>query len=116
MRFLADENFHGAMFRGIIAAYPDLDIIRVQDTDFVGTNDEFLLEVAARQSAILITHDANTIPKYANNRVQAGLPMPGIILVIDGTPIGRAVSDLVMIIGASKPSDFENQVLYIPFR
>jgi hypothetical protein len=116
MRFLADENFHGDMFRGIIAAYPELDIVRVQDTAFVGAKDEVLLEEAARQGAILLTHDAQTMTKYANDRIKAGLPMPGVILVIEGTPIGQAIADLTVMIGAGTSTDFVHQVRYIPLR
>lgn len=33
MRFLADENFNGPVLRGLQHELPDLDIIRVQETE-----------------------------------------------------------------------------------
>lgn len=116
MKYLADENFHGDVLRGILAAFPDLDIIRVQDTDFIGAKDEILLEEAARQGAILITHDVQTMTKHAYDRIRAGLPMPGIIEVAEDLSIGKAIDELLIVIGAGNPADFENLVTYIPMR
>lgn len=114
MKFLADENFHGDMLRGILAAFPELDIVRVQDTFFSGAKDERLLEEAARLGAIVITHDVQTMTKHVYDRIRAGLPMPGMIEIAQDTPIGHAISDLSILIGAGIPSDFENHVWYVP--
>jgi hypothetical protein len=54
MRFLADENFNNDVLRGILCAYPDLDIVRVQDTAFAGVDDPALLAEAASRGAILL--------------------------------------------------------------
>jgi predicted nuclease of predicted toxin-antitoxin system len=114
MKFWADENLHGDILHGILAAYPDLDITRVQDTQLSGAEDATLLEEAAKQGVIIITHDVQTMTKYAYDRVRAGLPMAGVIEVAENMPIGQAINDLVLIIGASFPEDFENQVIYVP--
>jgi Domain of unknown function (DUF5615) len=114
MKFLADENFQGDMLRGILAAFPELDIVRVQDTHFSGAKDEILLEEAAKQNAIVITHDVQTMTKHTYDRIRAGLPMPGIIEVAQDAPIGQAVADLSVLIGAGEPADFENVIWYVP--
>ncbi len=114
MRFWADENFHGDMLRGLLAILPDLDIVRIQDTQLKGFSDEALLQEAAAHNAILITHDVQTLTKHAYDRLIAGLPMPGVIEIAENTPIGQAIDDLVLMIGAGIPEDFENQVRYIP--
>ncbi|MCA9911450.1 MAG: DUF5615 family PIN-like protein, partial [Anaerolineae bacterium] len=49
MRFLADENFNGKLLAGLRAALPDLDVVRVQDTDKVASSDPELLAWAAEQ-------------------------------------------------------------------
>ena len=33
MRFLADENFHNDILHGLQSQNPDLDIVRVQETE-----------------------------------------------------------------------------------
>jgi predicted nuclease of predicted toxin-antitoxin system len=116
MRFLADENFNGKILAGLFAALPDLDIIRAQDSGAHRSPDPELLEWAAQQGRILLTHDVQTITGYAYDRVRAGLPMPGVIEVRVSQGIGAAIEDLVLLISASTPDEFEDQVRYVPLR
>lgn len=44
MRLLTDENFNGAILRGIVRRLPELDIIRVQDVGLMATDDPDILE------------------------------------------------------------------------
>ncbi len=114
MRFLADENFNGKLLAGLRDALPDIDMLRVQDTDRLASPDPELLAWAAEQGRILLTHDAQTVASYAYDRVREGLPMPGIIEVRASRKLGALIADLVLMIAASTPQEFENQVRYIP--
>jgi predicted nuclease of predicted toxin-antitoxin system len=116
MRFLADENFNGPVLRGLQRVLPDVDIIRVQDTEMYGASDPELLEWAAQENCILLTHDVQTVTGFAYERVQQGLPMPGIIEVRLTKGIGGTIDELSILIGAGIPADFENQVRYVPLR
>lgn len=116
MRFLADENFNGKVLSGLQKALPDLDIVRAQDTDMAGSPDPVLLEWAAQEERIILTHDVQTLAGYANYRVRAGLKMPGIIEVKMSKSIGTIKDELVLMIAASSPEEFESQVKYIPIR
>ena len=113
MRFLADENFNGKLLTGLRAALPDVDVLRVQDTDKIASPDPELLAWAAQVGRIL-THDVQTIGAYACDRVRNDLPMPGIIEVRITQSIGATVEELVLMIAASTSEEFENQVRYIP--
>jgi hypothetical protein len=42
--------------------------------------------------------------------------MIGVIIVASDTPIGQAMDELAVMIGASTAEDFEHQVRYIPIR
>lgn len=44
VRLLADENFNNAVLKGLRAALPDLDVIRVQDTVMYQAPDPDVLE------------------------------------------------------------------------
>jgi PemK-like, MazF-like toxin of type II toxin-antitoxin system len=39
LKLLADENFDNTILRGLLRRQPDIDIIRVQDTELSGAND-----------------------------------------------------------------------------
>ncbi|MCK6580607.1 MAG: DUF5615 family PIN-like protein [Anaerolineae bacterium] len=64
MRFAADENFDGRILNGLRARLPDLDIVRVQDTEMAATPDEKLLMWLADEGRILLTHDVRTMPRF----------------------------------------------------
>jgi Domain of unknown function (DUF5615) len=116
MRFATDENFDGRILDGLRARLSDLDIVRVQDTEMYQSPDTKLLDWLANEGRILLTHDVRTMPGFVYERIKAGLNVPRVIEVHYDTPIGQAIDDLEILIGAGNPEDFENQVKYIPMR
>lgn len=114
MRFLADENFDGRILRGIRRENAPVDIVRVQDTIIYQANDPTVLEWAAQENRILLTHDISTMPDYAYERVRAGKSMPGVLLVHRDAAIGEVIEDLLVVIGTSEPNEYENQVVHLP--
>jgi hypothetical protein len=69
---------------------------------------------AAKENRILLTHDINTVPNYAYERVRGGQPMPGVIAMPLDAPIGPVIEDLLIVIRASEPEDYEGQVVFLP--
>jgi hypothetical protein len=114
IRFLLDENFNGKIVRGLRARQPDVDIIRVQDTELFGADDPVVLEWAAHEGCILLTHDLDTIAKYAAERIAQGLPMAGVIFVRDTLPVAKVIDDLLAVLGASEASEWENRIDFLP--
>lgn len=114
IRFLLDENFNGKVVRGVRARQPDVDMIRVQDTELSGADDPAVLEWAAHEGRILLTHDLDTMTKYANERIEQELPMAGVIFVRDTLPIAKVIDDLLAVLGASEASEWENRIDFFP--
>lgn len=56
LRFAADENFNNDIVRGLLRRVPTLDVVRVQDVGLSGADDAAVLEWAAAQGRIVITH------------------------------------------------------------
>ncbi len=114
IRFLLDENFNGKIVRGLRARQPVVDMIRVQDTELYGADDPTVLEWAAQQERILLTHDLDTMTKYASERIEQGLPMAGVILVRDTLPVAKVVDDLLAVLGASEANEWKNRIDFLP--
>jgi predicted nuclease of predicted toxin-antitoxin system len=114
MRFAADENLNGKVLNGLLERLPDLDIVRVQDTEMYEAPDIAVLEWAAREGRILLTHDEQTLIDEAYLRVRQNLTMPGVILVHENCLIGQAIDELEYMIGVGRTDDFDSQVRYIP--
>ena len=88
--------------------------MRVQDIpDIFSSPDPDVLEWAAQEGRILLTHDVQTMVGYAYERVKAGLPMPGVIEVKKNPAIGKIIEELHVFIECAEPEDFENQVLFL---
>ncbi len=84
IKLASDENFDGDIVRGLLRRVPELDLVRIQDTDLTGSPDPVILAWAAREDRILLTHDRDTMANFVYVRVRAGEPMPGVFLVNSG--------------------------------
>ena len=65
---------------------------------------------------ILLTHDVQTIPRFAYDRVRTGQPMPGVVEVDVSATIGAALEELVLLIGATCDDEWPDQVKFVPLR
>lgn len=114
VRFLADEDFDNDIVRGLLRRLPTLDIVRVQDVRLDGQPDPVILEWAATQGRVVLTHDVSTMTAHAYERVSRGTPMPGVFAVSQSLPIRQAIDDLCLIAQLSLPGEWEAQVRYLP--
>jgi predicted nuclease of predicted toxin-antitoxin system len=115
LRFLADENFDNTIVRGLFRRSPTLDIVRVQDIGLSGKDDPTVLEWAAKEKRILLTHDVATITRYAYDRVREGQSMPGVIEVSTDAAIGRVIEDILVLVECSQEGEMEGQIQYLPW-
>jgi hypothetical protein len=101
MRFTADENFNNDILRDVLRRYPELDVVRIEDTEVYEAEDPAVLEWVAQAGCVLLTHDTRTMPDFAYARVRGGKPLPGVFVVNDQAPMGEVIDDLLTILGAS---------------
>jgi predicted nuclease of predicted toxin-antitoxin system len=114
LRLLVDENFDNTIVRGLFRRNPMIDIVRVQDIGLSGKDDPTILEWAAQEGYVLLTHDVATITRYAYDRVRQGQAMPGVIEVRADAPIGRAIEDILVLVACSQEGELEGQIQYLP--
>ncbi|HEY4000546.1 MAG TPA: DUF5615 family PIN-like protein [Candidatus Xenobia bacterium] len=114
MKLAADENFNNDILRGLMRRLPALDVVRIQDTEIAGAEDPDVLAWTAREERVLLTHDVRTMRKYAAQRVSAGEPMPGVLVVNGKVPLGAVIEDLVLFCHCSKEGEWEGQIQYVP--
>src|SRR5215210_6314377 len=96
-RLATDEDFNNRILRGLLRRRPGSDIVRVQDAGLKGRGDAEVLEWAAREGRVLLTHDVTTMKRYVDERVAAGLPMPGVFEVSQQAPIARAIEEILLL-------------------
>jgi predicted nuclease of predicted toxin-antitoxin system len=114
LRLVSDENFNADILRGLYRRRPDLDVVRVQDVGLSATPDPDVLAWAAAEGRILLTHDRETIPNFAYDRVRAGEPMPGVFLVTNLMPVGQAIDEMLLAVECLTPEECNDLVRFFP--
>ncbi len=88
--------------------------MRVQDVGLRTADDPAVLQWAAEQDRVLVTHDVRAIPGFAHARAAGGWPMPGVLLVL--TPVATAIDELAVIAEASDQAEWGGRAMYLPLR
>jgi hypothetical protein len=116
LRFAADENLNVDIVRGILRRNSKVDIVRVQDAGLSGRDDRAVLEWAAQENRVLLTHDVATITKFAYERVADGKMMPGVFEVSRAVSVHIAIEDILLLAEYSLDGEWEGQVRYLPLK
>jgi predicted nuclease of predicted toxin-antitoxin system len=114
LRLLSDENFNGDIVRGLFLRQPDLDLLRVQDVGLRKVDDPAILDWAASNGRILLTHDRATMPDFAYERVSQGQQMSGLFVINDRMPVRQVIDELLLLIDCSEQDEWKGIVLYLP--
>ncbi|MDQ2808848.1 MAG: DUF5615 family PIN-like protein [Chloroflexota bacterium] len=114
LQLAADENFDNRIVAGLSRRNPDLNIIRIQDTDLLSAADPTMLGWVATQQRILLTHDIRTLPDFAYERIRAGLAMTGVIVVQRSCPIGQAIDEILLLLAATTDDEWQGRVRFVP--
>lgn len=116
IRFVADENFNNQIVRGLLRLRPNLDIVRVQDVGLRSADDRTILDWAAQEQRILLSHDIQTIPRFSYERVKSGLSMPGVFVVSGDVEVIDVIEDILLLADYSLEGEWVNQVRFLPLR
>ena len=114
LKYAVDEDFNHEIVRGLALKASAIDILTVQDVGLLEAHDRDILAWAAQEGRVLLTHDFRTMPSYAAERLREGQTMPGVLLVPQLLPIGRAIDDLLLIAECSTESEYEGLILRLP--
>lgn len=116
LRLASDENLHGRLVRALQRQSPRLDLVRINDAGLRGADDPTVLEWAATENRILLTHDRQTMIDFAFDRVRQELPMPGLFVVDDDASFSLIVNDILLLNEASEQDEWSDRVLFLPMR
>jgi hypothetical protein len=113
-RFLADHDLNEHIIDGVQRREPALDFVRARDVDMSDRKDAEVLAFAATQGFIVVSHDVNTMTNAADDIVNAGGEMLGLLMVQQTKPIGPVIDSLVLIWSASEAEEWIGQVCFLP--
>jgi Domain of unknown function (DUF5615) len=114
IRFQADADLHRGIVLSARRREPSIDFTLATEVAIVGLADPQVLEIAAQQGRILVTHDRRTMPGHFRDRLTGGASSPGVFIVSQFEPVGSVVEVLLMVWAASDPADWHNQIRHLP--
>src|SRR5260370_41023446 len=91
-----------------------IDFASAADAELDGVPDPEVLEIAARQGRILITHDRRTMLEHFRRRLKEGKSSPGVFLVSQFALLGPVLETLVLVLTATVAADARRQVRHLP--
>jgi hypothetical protein len=114
IRFQADADLNHAIVAAVRWREPGIDFASAADANLEGVGDPELLDRAARENRILITHDRRTMPGHLRFRLATGSFSPGILVVSQFAPLGPVVEAIILVWSASEPGEWRNQIHHLP--
>lgn len=114
LRFLFDENCNARILRGVRRRAPQLDLLTVHEAGLRGDTDAAILEFAATEQRVVVSHDVRTMTVHAQARLLATKPVSGLILVSQDYPVGQAIDDLVLIAEVSTVEEWQGKIIFLP--
>jgi hypothetical protein len=116
LRLVADENLNHDLIRGILRRMPSLDLLRAQEVGLRQADDPKVLEWAAREDRIVLTHDVNTMPAFAFDRILRNERMPGLFVVSQQAALASVIDDIILIAEWGVPGKWDGRVIYLPLQ
>jgi hypothetical protein len=116
IRFQADNDLNNLIVAATFRREPALDFQSALAAHLDYLDDETVLQRAASEDRILVTHDKRTLPKHFASFLGKGNSSPGVLLAIpQDVPLRPVVDTLILIWVDDRPETWQNAITVIPF-
>ena len=113
-RFLADHDLNDHIVQGVRRREPAVEFLRVREVGLEERSDPEILEFAAREHLIVVSHDVSTMSAAAYARLAAGQQLAGLLLVNQFYPLAPSIESLVLIWSASEAQEWLGEIRFSP--
>jgi hypothetical protein len=114
LRLLSDESLRAAIVRGLLLQRPTLDLITVHAAGLRTAADPEILDWAAAENRIVVTHDRATMPTFAFERIVAGFRMPGMFVLPQSISISESIEEILLLNECTEQQEWDGKVVYLP--
>ncbi len=113
-RFLADHDLNEQIVDGVLRREPAVEFVRVRDVGLAAVPDAEVPAYAADHGLIVVSHGVNTMPATAYDRIAAGRPVAGLLMVSQTEMVGAIIEGLVLIWSLSDLEEWAGDVAFLP--
>lgn len=114
IRFQADNDLKFGIVKAVRRREPAIDFASAQEADLESVGDPELLDWAAREDRVLVSHDRRTMLEHFRAHLAAGKSSPGVLIVSQGAPIGLVAEVIVYVWSLTDPLELRGQAHYLP--
>ncbi len=114
IRFQADADFNQEIIDGLIRREPTIDFQTADEANLRGLKDNKVLQIAAKENRILVSHDRRTMPKHFGEFILQN-HCPGVFIITQSVQIGTAIEELLLIWSVSEHEEWQNLIVDLPF-
>lgn len=112
-RFQADADFNEDILFAVVGRELSVDFQTAVAAGLAGLPDIEVLNRAALESRLLLTHDQKTMPDHFANFI-AHQTSSGVLIIPQHVPLAVAVEELLMVWDASEAEEWINRIAYLP--
>jgi hypothetical protein len=113
IRFQADADLNEGIVTGLLRREPGIDFQTAVAAGLRGFSDQQVLELAAAQGRVVVSHDRKTMPPHFAEFIQRK-SSPGLIILSQKTDLLAAIEDLLLIWVASEAEEWTDRLCTIP--
>lgn len=112
-RLLADSDLNRAIVTGTLRRNLDLDFKTRDDLPLDGMPDDIVLDIAAKDFRVLVSHDVGTMWEHFREHVKRR-SSPGLVLIPQSLSIALAIECLLLVCAACDARDLQNRICLAP--
>jgi hypothetical protein len=113
VRFQADADLNQIIVSATVRRAREIDFRTASSAGLGRLSDREVLELAAGDGRVLVTHDSKTMPRHFAEFIESQTS-PGVIVVPQHIPVATVVDDLVLIWTATEAEEWINRLCYLP--
>ncbi len=114
IRFQADNDLEYAIVKAVRRQEPAIDFASAEEAGLDGLSDPELLDLAALEDRVLVSHDRRTMLNHFRNHLAAGKSSPGLLVVAQDAPIGAVAEAIVVLWAVTWPGELMNRAYLLP--
>jgi hypothetical protein len=116
IKYLLDENVGDTLRKALHSQWPEIVVWRVGQPTAPrrGTLDPDILLWCEAEGFSLVTNNRESMPVHLQDHLAAGRHVPGIFTLNPKMTLRETLNELALIWEASAPSQFADQITYLP--
>ncbi len=113
IKFQADEDLNQNIISAVLRINSKIDFQTATNADLKGLTDKQVLEFAANQKRILISHDQRTMPNHFAEFITKNKSY-GVLIVSKKLPIIEVSENIILIWEVFTDGEWINRIAFIP--